>query len=86
MSDLPLRTRRVLENKNQARGFFGYTERVLRRMLTLGSAVSLVLCVGAAVLWVRSFWHSDVVKYCRPWRANSPDRCPERQMPSIGSV
>lgn len=32
---------------------------MLRRLFTLMSAASLVLCVATSVLWVRSYWLSD---------------------------
>ncbi len=35
--------------------------RLARRLFTLCSAVSLVLCVAAAVLWVRSYWKADLI-------------------------
>lgn len=40
---------------------FGYTGEVVRRLFTLASAVSLVLCVGTAVLWIRSYWVADLL-------------------------
>jgi hypothetical protein len=36
-----------------------YTGDVLRRVFTLGSAVSLVLCLATALLWVKSYWRAD---------------------------
>ena len=35
---------------------------MLRRLFTLLSAVSLVLCLGTCVLWVRSYWVADELK------------------------
>ena len=32
---------------------------VKRRLFTLASAVSLVLCAAVCVLWVRSYWRAD---------------------------
>ena len=34
---------------------------MLRRLFTLLSALSLLLCVAAVVLWVRSYWLCDFV-------------------------
>jgi len=34
---------------------------VKRRLFTLGSAVSLVMCVAVCVFWVRSYWRRDGV-------------------------
>src|SRR4051794_21474808 len=36
---------------------------MLRRLRTVLSALSLLLCVGTAVLWVRSYWWHDIVSY-----------------------
>jgi hypothetical protein len=32
---------------------------MLRRLFTFASALSLLLCVGTCVAWVRSYWYSD---------------------------
>jgi hypothetical protein len=32
---------------------------MIRRLFTLVSAVSLLLCVATCVLWVRSYWAGD---------------------------
>ena len=37
--------------------------RLARRLFTLCSVASLLLCVALCVLWVRSYWVSDV--YCQ---------------------
>jgi hypothetical protein len=44
-----------------------------RRLFTLLSALSLLLCMGTCVLWVRSGWHADVVTFAgrERWRAVS---------------
>jgi hypothetical protein len=39
---------------------------MLRRLFTVLSALSLLLCVAAAVLWVRSYWMSDMFMYSWP--------------------
>ena len=39
---------------------------VRRRLFTLCSALSLLLCVAVCVLWVRSYWVEDWVKYHGP--------------------
>src|SRR4051812_4669289 len=47
---------------------------MLRRLLTLVSALSLVLCVAVAVLWVRSYRVTDAVEFARGgvrWRVAS---------------
>jgi hypothetical protein len=36
-------------------------KRFTRHLFTLGSAVSLLLCVATAALWVRSYYHVDIV-------------------------
>jgi hypothetical protein len=36
---------------------------MLRRLFTLLSALSLLLCLAVAVLWVRSYWRSDVLQF-----------------------
>src|SRR5687768_13273311 len=33
--------------------------RLARRLVTLCSAVSLLLCVTVGALWIRSYWHHD---------------------------
>lgn len=38
-----------------------YHPAMRRRFFTLLSALSLVLCVGTCVLWVRSYWIEDVI-------------------------
>ena len=42
--------------------------RVARRLVTLCSIVSLLLCVAACTLWVRSYFVRDVVEYDAPAR------------------
>jgi hypothetical protein len=37
-----------------------------RRLLNLLTGLSLLLCVAAVVLWVRSYWTSDFVTHRRP--------------------
>jgi hypothetical protein len=37
--------------------------RVARLLFTLCAAVSLLLCVGVCVLWVRSYWIEDSIRY-----------------------
>ena len=37
-----------------------------RRLFTLGSAVSLLLCVSTVVLWVRSYYASDLLLFAGP--------------------
>ena len=32
-----------------------------RRLFTIASAMSVLLCVATAVLWVRSYWTADVI-------------------------
>jgi hypothetical protein len=44
---------------------------MLRRLFNLGSALLLVLCVGIAALWVRSYLASDCLWTCSP-RLNWP--------------
>ena len=39
---------------------------VKRRLFTLASAVSLVLCAAVCVLWVRSYWREDIVVHSTP--------------------
>jgi hypothetical protein len=39
--------------------------RLARRLFTLCSAASLVLCVAVCVLWMRSYWRRDVVSVTR---------------------
>lgn len=34
-----------------------------RRLFNLVAALSLLLCVATAALWVRSYWHFDTVRY-----------------------
>jgi hypothetical protein len=36
-----------------------------RRLLNLLTALSLLLCVAACVLWVRSYWHCDSIAWGR---------------------
>ena len=36
---------------------------MLRRLFTLASALSLVLCIGVVALWVRSYWTEDELLY-----------------------
>jgi hypothetical protein len=38
---------------------------MLRRLFTLLSALSMLLCVATAALWVRSYWTVDVVERCQ---------------------
>ncbi|MDB5329265.1 MAG: hypothetical protein JWP03_416, partial [Phycisphaerales bacterium] len=45
----------------------GYDARVLRRLFTLLSWVSLVLCAGTCMLWVRSYWRGDQTYVYRGW-------------------
>ena len=56
--------------------------RLVRRLFTLCSAVSLVLCVAACVLWVRSYRTMDnfgryAVDPATPW----PDRRTQEYLP-----
>ena len=44
---------------------------MIRRLLSLLSTVSLVLCVAACVLWVRSHWAAEGLG--RVWWAHDPD-------------
>ena len=37
--------------------------RLLRRLFTAVSALSLLLCVATVVLWVRSYWREDSVVF-----------------------
>jgi predicted RNA-binding Zn-ribbon protein involved in translation (DUF1610 family) len=41
---------------------------VQRRFITLGSILSLMMCVGTLVLWVRSYHHLDAMTYESPRR------------------
>ena len=43
-----------------------------RRLLTLASALSLLLCVAVCVLWVRSYWHLDQLSLHVARSATSP--------------
>src|SRR5687767_2128357 len=43
------------------RGKLRTMRRLARRVFTLCSAVSLLLCVAVSVLWVRSYWTTDFV-------------------------
>ncbi|MDB5295248.1 MAG: hypothetical protein JWO31_1231, partial [Phycisphaerales bacterium] len=36
---------------------------MLRRLFTLLSTASLVLCVATSVLWARSYWYEDSARY-----------------------
>jgi hypothetical protein len=38
---------------------------MLRRLFTVLSALSLLLCAATAVLWFRSYWRSDLLRYDR---------------------
>jgi hypothetical protein len=40
--------------------------RLTRHLFTLGSALSLLLCVVVCVLWVRSYWRPDLLLHDRP--------------------
>ena len=48
-----------------ARGSLGYTGKVLRHVFTLASALSLVLCIAAAVFGVRSMSARDDIRFKR---------------------
>jgi hypothetical protein len=43
---------------------------VLRRLFTIASAASLVLCVATCVLWVRSYWVADDLDHVDKARAD----------------
>jgi hypothetical protein len=43
-----------------------------RRLLNLLTAMSLLLCAAACVLWARSYWVSDSVLWIRPVQGPSP--------------
>jgi hypothetical protein len=48
---------------------FGESHCMRRHLFTILSAVSLLLCVMTAVLWVRSYWVADKIQINRPaWR------------------
>ena len=34
---------------------------MIRRLFTIFSAFSLLLCLAATALWVRSYWHTDAI-------------------------
>ena len=46
---------------------------MLRRLSTLASALSLVLCVAVCVLWVRSYRHQDMIGWGF-WGHDAKDR------------
>jgi hypothetical protein len=48
-----------------------YDIAVIRRLFYFMSAVSLLICVAAAVLWMRSYWASDGVAWMR-WGYDRP--------------
>jgi hypothetical protein len=45
---------------------------MIRRLFTVVSALSLLLCVGTCVLWVRSYWRHDVVRRDNEWTQTRP--------------
>ena len=47
---------------------------VRRRLFTLASALSLLLCAVVCVLWVRSYWRQDYVGYDLRGEQNGIDR------------
>lgn len=40
--------------------------RTFRHLVTLCSLISLLLCIGFCVLWVRSYWNTDALEYRSP--------------------
>jgi hypothetical protein len=49
---------------------------MIRRLLNLLTALSLLLCVAAAALWLRGQFHSDRLMWLRPWH-NARGACYE---------
>src|SRR5687767_14997342 len=48
------------------RGFATRYNAPVRRLLNSLTALSLLLCVGAAAVWVRSYWREDALLWVRP--------------------
>jgi hypothetical protein len=46
--------------------------RLARHLFTFCSAVSLLLCVGMCVLWVRSYWRTDIAFVYRRYHDSWP--------------
>jgi hypothetical protein len=57
---------------------------VRRRLLNLLPAVSLLLCVGACVLWVRSYWVNDTYRWVQRPRDPAVASC--AQITSVSGV
>jgi hypothetical protein len=49
---------------------------VLRRLFILGSALSLVLCLTAGVMWIRSYWKGETFTSHFPRRADPQEAFP----------
>jgi hypothetical protein len=45
---------------------------MIRRLFTIGSALSLLLCILTVVLWVRSYWQADKRILCLGWYSFNP--------------
>jgi hypothetical protein len=43
---------------------------MMRRLFTIATAISLLLCVAIVVVWVRSYWTYDWIGYTAPMDAN----------------
>jgi hypothetical protein len=52
-------------------GYSGDDKRMKRRLFTILSVLSLLVCIAVAVLWIRSYWTADYLVYA--WRS-SDDR------------
>ena len=61
---------------------------VRRRLFTLASAASLVLCVAVCALWARSFWAGDWVEWRKPTTAGfiGADRGTARAILHVGNL
>jgi hypothetical protein len=47
-------------------------KRVIRRLFTFTSFLSLLLCGGTCVMWARSYWRDDLIGYDSEWTQMRP--------------